>query len=423
MQTSIFPIAAVRAAFPALGVRDGEQARVYLDNPAGTQVPRAVPTAISGYMVESNANLGGAFSTSRAAGEVVLGARRAMADFLGAESEREIVVGPSMTALTFAFSRSLGRVIAPGDEIVVTRMDHEGNVAPWLEVAAERRATIRWVPFDGRSWRVEPAALAGALSEKTRVVALNYANNLTGSVNDVHELCELVRQAGAISYVDAVAYAPHRSIDVRALGCDFLTCSAYKFFGPHLGVLWGRFALLESLHAYKARPQSAEIPDKFEMGTPQIELHAGLTAAVDYFAWLGSQVCAASDRRTHVVGAFGAIAGWESVLARRLIDGLQNLAGVTIVGIAEPAQLHARVPTVSFTHERLSSPAIARALARRGIFVWSGHNFALETVRSLGIDEEGGVVRAGLVHYNTAEEIDALVAALGAVVSTLKEHA
>ncbi|MBV8148909.1 MAG: cysteine desulfurase-like protein, partial [Candidatus Eremiobacteraeota bacterium] len=287
MQTPPFPLDAVRAAFPALAQADAGLPRVHLDNPAGTQVPRGVVDAISRCMLETNANLGGQFSTSRAAGEVVTEARRAMADFLGASSEREIVVGSSMTGLTFAFSRSIGRAIAAGDEIVVTRMDHDGNIAPWLEVAAERGATIRWVPFDRRTWRLEPGALADVLSDKTRVVALNYANNLTGSVNDVRALCEMIRQAGALSYVDAVQYAPHRAIDVRALGCDFLTCSAYKFFGPHVGILWGRRALLEDLHAYKARPQSGDVPDKFEMGTPQLELHAGLTAAVEYVSWLG----------------------------------------------------------------------------------------------------------------------------------------
>jgi cysteine desulfurase family protein (TIGR01976 family) len=419
VQVSTFPIGAVRAAFPAVGSHDGERPRVYLDNPAGTQVPGAVVDAISLCLIQSNANLGGAFSTSRTAGKLVTGARQAMADFLGAESEREIVVGSSMTALTFAFSRSIGRTIAPGDEIVVTRMDHEGNVAPWLELAAERNATIRWVPFDRHSWKLEPAALAEALSDKTRVVALNYANNLTGSVNDVRGLCDLIRSAGAASYVDAVQYAPHRAIDVRSLGCDFLTCSAYKFFGPHLGILWGRRALLEELHAYKARPQSGRSPDKFEMGTPQIELHAGLAAAVEYFAWLGSQVCGARDRRARITEAFGAIVEWESVLVRRLIDGLRGLEGVTIVGITDEAHMDARVPTVSFTHERLASPAIARELARQGIFVWSGHNFALETVRSLGINEDEGVVRIGLVHYNTAEEIDAAVAAVDAAISRL----
>lgn len=412
MQVESFPIAAVRRAFPALWVRDGEAARVYLDNPAGTQVPASVADAIRRCLLETNANLGGYFTTSVAAGTVVADGYRAAADLVGAGSEREILVGPSMTALTFTLSRSLARDVESGDEIVVTKMDHDGNIAPWLAIAQERGAVVRWVPFDRSTWRIEPAALAQALSSKTRIVALNHASNLTGSINDVAALCKLVRAAGAISYVDSVQYAPHGFVDVAALGCDFLACSSYKFFGPHAGIVWGRQALLERLYPYKVRPQVDELPAKFEMGTPQIELFAGLTAAVDYLAWLGTQNGASGDRRSRIRAAVEGIAAWEVRLARRLIDGLHGFEGVSICGLTDPSDARSRVPTVSFTHKRVASAEIARALARQNVFVWSGHNFALEVVRSLGIAEDDGVVRIGAAHYNTLEEIDIALAAL-----------
>ncbi|HEY1974984.1 MAG TPA: cysteine desulfurase-like protein [Candidatus Baltobacteraceae bacterium] len=412
MQVESFPIAAVRRAFPALSLRDGDAARVYLDNPAGTQVPASVADAIARCLLETNANLGGYFTTSVAAGAIVADGYRAAADLVGAASEREILVGPSMTALTFTLSRSLAHAIEPGDEIVVTKMDHDGNIAPWLAIAQERGAIVRWVPFDRSTWRIEPAALAQTLSSKTRIVALNHASNLTGSINDVAALCKLVREAGAISYVDSVQYAPHGFVDVAALGCDFLACSAYKFFGPHVGIVWGREELLQRLHPYKVRPQVDELPAKFETGTPQIELYSGLTATVEYLAWLGTQNGAAGDRRSRIRAAFEASIAWEARLARRLIDGLQRYDGVAVCGLTDPSDGRSRVPTVSFTHDRVASAEIAKALARVNVFVWSGHNFALEVVRSLGIAEDDGVVRIGAAHYNTLEEIDTALEAL-----------
>lgn len=393
-----FPIDEIRAEFPALSITDAGKPRVYVDNPAGTQVPRRVADAAARCLLETNANLGGYFSTSIAAEEVVAGAHRAMARLLGASSEREVIIGPSMTSLTFAISRSFGRTLKPGDEIVVTRMDHEGNVSPWLLLAEDLGLTIRWVPFDEQSWVIEPAALDAALSERTRLVALNYASNLTGSVNDVRTLIDRIHAAGALAYVDAVQFAPHGKIDVAALDCDFLAVSSYKFFGPHLGVVWGREPLLEELFAYKVRPQTSDLPYKFETGTPQIELLAALTACVEY---------------CEVLPAF---VEYERRLAARLIDGLQRIKGVRIIGITDPARCDSRVPTVSFVHDRHAPTAIASELARRNIFVWSGHNFALEVVRQLGIDEDQGVVRIGLAHYNTPAEVQQTVEAVEATV-------
>jgi cysteine desulfurase family protein (TIGR01976 family) len=412
-----FPIDDVRGEFPALALTDGGRVRAYLDNPAGTQVPQPVIDAVARCLTETNANLGGAFVTSKAAGAVVGGAHEAMADLLGAASAREVVIGPSMTSLTYRISRSLGRRLEPGDEVVVTRMDHDGNVAPWLQLAEDRGLVVRWLPFDRETWRIEPEALDHVLSEKTRILALNYASNLTGSVNDVAALAARAKAAGALVYVDAVQLAPHRLVDVAALGCDFLVCSSYKFFGPHLGVLWGRGDLLAEMFPYQCRCASDEIPKKFETGTPQIELLAGLEAAVDYFAWLGERTGTEGSRRTRIAAAYEAIAAYEGGLARRLIDGLGSLAGIRVQGIINPNRMADRVPTVSLVHDRVEPAALARALADDGVFVWSGHNYALEVVRHLGIDENRGVLRIGLVHYNTDEDVDRVLASLDKALS------
>lgn len=383
-----FPIEDIRAEFPALAITDAGIPRVYLDNPAGTQVPRRVAQAAARCLLETNANLGGFFTTSLAAEEVVSGAHRAMARLLGASSEREVVIGPSMTSLTFEFSRSIGRMLKAGDEIVVTRMDHDGNISPWLALAEDRGLVVRWVPFDEQTWVIEPDALDAVLSSKTRLVALNYASNLTGSINDVRTLVERIHAAGALAYVDAVQFTPHGKVDVQALGCDFLACSSYKFYGPHLGIVWGRESLLADLYAYKVRPQTMDLPYKFETGTPQIEQLAALSATVEYLENLMP------------------VEAYERRLAAHLIEGLQRIPGVRIIGIADPARYDRRVPTVSFVHETRTPDEIAQALARRNIFVWSGHNFALEIVRQLGIDETQGVIRIGIAHYNTLAEID-----------------
>ncbi|PZR61884.1 MAG: cysteine desulfurase-like protein [Candidatus Eremiobacter antarcticus] len=417
-----FPVDSIRAQFPSLGVTDGERTRTYLDNPAGTQVPQRVSDAIARFFKTSNANLGGYFSTSIAAGDVMFSALRALAVFVGASSEREIVVGPSMTSLTYTFSRSLGRMFGRGDELIVTRMDHDGNISPWLAMAQERGAVVRWLPFDQDTWRIEPEALDAVLSDRTRLLALNYASNLTGSINDVRALSAKARQAGALVYVDAVQYAPHRLIDAPSLGCDFLTCSAYKFYGPHLGVLWGREDVLHELYAYKVRPLTDTLPERFEVGTPQLELLAAATATIEHFEWIGNLFGSGADRRARIAMAFDALCAWESELARRLIDGLTALPGVTIRGISDAAQLHLRVPTVSFTHSSCPSAEIARRLAGLGIFVWSGHNYALEIARSLALDEEDGVVRIGLAQYNTPQEIDKTISALSALLAPHSEH-
>jgi len=410
-----FDIDAVRTRFPALAIADAARPRVYLDNPAGTQVPRDVVDRTTACLVEANANLGGHFATTVAAGRIVDEARAAMADFLGASGPDEIVFGQNMTTLTFHVSRSIGRMLSPGDEIVVTRMDHDANIAPWLMLAEERGLAVRWLDVDPRTCEFDLSELDGVLSERTRLVAVGLASNLTGTVNDVRAIAARARDAGALVYVDAVQFAPHGLIDVANLGADFLVCSAYKVYGPHQGILWGRRDLLEQLTAYKVRPAGERAPDKFETGTLSHEGLAGTLGAIEYLASLGAG--AEDGRRARIASAFARISGHENALCRRLIDGLGTIPGVIIHGITNPDRMNARVPTVSFTCRGHRPRAIARALAIDNIFVWDGHNYALELVRRLGLEEGGGVVRIGLAHYNTAAEIDQAVDAVARAAS------
>lgn len=417
-----FPIEAVRAAFPALSLTDNGRRRIYLDNPAGTQVPRSVAEAVSSCLLNTNANLGGFFETTLAAQRVVDDAHAAMADFLGAETAEEIVIGANMTTLTYHMSRTLGRDFAPGDEIILTRMDHEGNVSPWLQLAEDRGLVVRWLPFDQESWQVEPAALSALLSDRTRLVALNYASNLTGSINRVRDLTRIAKDTGALVYVDAVQFAPHGLVDVAEIGCDFLACSAYKFFGPHMGILWGRRAVIDALRPYKCRCSSNGLPERFELGTPQIELMAGLSAAVGHFERLGEAAGATGSRRQKLAAAFSASIAYENTLALQLIDGLSAIDGLTIHGITEPARVHERVPTVSFTVDGIAPESIVRPLNAEGIFLWSGHNYAWEIVHQLGIPADQGVVRIGIAHYNTAAEIGETLESVTRIIAMLRQQ-
>ena len=417
-----FPIETVRAAFPALSLTDNGRRRIYLDNPAGTQVPKSVAEAVSRCLLSTNANLGGFFETTVAAQKVVDDAHAAMADFLGAETAEEIIIGANMTTLTYHLSRTLGRGFAPGDEIILTRMDHEGNVSPWLQLAEDRGLVVRWLPFDQESWQVEPAALAALLSDRTKLVALNYASNLTGSINRVKELTHMARTAGALVYVDAVQFAPHGLVDVSEIGCDFLVCSAYKFFGPHMGILWGRRAVIDALQPYKCRCSSNELPERFELGTPQIELMAGLTAAIGHFEQLGEAAGSKGSRRAKIAAAFSSSIAYENVLALQLIEGLSAIEGLTIHGITDPARVHERVPTVSFTVEGIEPESIVKPVNGEGIFLWSGHNYAWEIVHQLGIPADQGVVRIGIAHYNTASEIAETLECVTRTIAMLRQQ-
>ena len=411
-----FPLEWIRANFPALAEADQGRVRIYADNPAGTQVPASVAQAVAKTMLYSCANLGGHFVTSLAADQIVADAHANAATFVGAWSEREVIIGPSMTSLTFHLSRSICRDFQPGDEIVITRMEHEGNVGPWLEMACDKGLTIRWVPFDLQTWKVEPEALAAVLAAaqpgRVRLVCLNYASNMTGSVNDVPALARLATASGALVYVDAVQLAPHHLVDVQAIGCDFLVCSAYKFFGPHLSLLWGREEVLRGLHPYKGRCVTDDLPGRFETGTPQVELLAGLSATIAYFADLGRMLGADGDVRSCIAAAYTASRAHEEGLSLRLVDALLQTDGVQIFGITNSNRMGERVPTISLRVDGHKPSDLARGFADAGIFVWHGHNYAYESALQLGLPLDEGVIRIGLTHYNTDAEVDRIAATL-----------
>ncbi len=420
-----FDLDSVRSRFPALSIADKGVQRIYFDNPAGTQVPTSVAAAMSDCLLKTNANLGGYFASSQEAGDVVDAARNAMADFLNAPSADELVFGNNMTTLTLHISRSLGHLFQPGDEIVLSQMDHDANVWPWALLARDLDLTVKWMPFDTETFEFDLGVLDDLLSEKTRLLCVGGASNLTGTINDITSICSRARDAGVLSYIDAVQSAPHLATDVQAIGCDFLVCSAYKFFGPHQGILWGRRELLERLPPYKVRPAPAEIPGCFETGTQSHEDFAGVAAAIDYFAWIGETMAGdyagrrprLSGRRRTLHAAMDYLFDYERGLADYLVKGLRELHGVTIQGITDPDAMHRRVPTVAFTHDSVASASIAESLAKKNIFVWSGHNYAVEAAKALGIYDSGGAVRVGPVHYNSEAEIDRLLGELEPVLS------
>ncbi len=412
MNHSTLDLQAIRNQFPSLADTDDGVRRIYFDNPAGTQVPLSVVDRMSDCLLRGNANIGGYFPTSGLAAEFVDDARQAMADFVNAPSPDEIIFGQNMTSLTLHVSRSIGKKLSPGDEIIVSQMDHDANIEPWVLLARDRDLEIRWLPFNSETFEFDLNKLDDLLSERTRLVCVAGASNLTGTINDIQAICGKVRDAGAWSYIDAVQSAPHVISDVQEFGCDFLVCSAYKFFGPHQGILWGRREVLEQLDPYKVRPAPEELPWCFESGTQSHEGLAGTGAAVDYFAGIGEMLAGAGTRRQRLVVAFEHLFEYEKSLAARLISGLNDIPGIKVQGITAPDSLARRVPTVSFTHSNHKPEGVAEALGKRNIFVWSGHNYGLEPAKALGLLQSGGVVRIGAVHYNTAGEIDETLNAL-----------
>jgi len=411
-----YDIGAVRAAFPSLALCDEGMPRVYFDNPAGTQVPQRVIDRVSDCLLRANANLGGYFTSSRMADELVDQAHQAVADFLNASSAAEIIFGQNSTSLVFQLSRSLGRTLQRGDEIVLSRMDHDANIGPWLLLAEDLGLVVRWWDIDLERFELDIAALQPLLGPRTRLVAVTAASNALGSITDVAAVAQLAHAHGALLFVDAVQYAPHLLIDVQALGCDFLVCSPYKFYGPHQGVLWGRRELLETLPAYRVRPAGDELPRKFETGTMSHEGMAGTLGAVEHLAWIGRSMGAAvlpgdaagNSRRAGLAAAFALVQDHENALVRSLLAGLAQIDGVQVLGITDSARMHWRVPTVSFVWDRHSPASVARHLAAHNVFVWSGHNYALEIYRSLGRESTGGV-RIGFAQYNTAAEVERLL--------------
>ena len=409
---SVLDIDTIRSKFPALSLPGNG---IFLDNPGGTQTPQMVIDAITDCLIKSNANLGGAFRTSQAAEDVVAQAHLAMADFVNANSEREIIFGQNMTTLTFHISRSIGRMFSEGDEIILTTMEHDANVSPWLLMARDHGLKVNFLPFGKSSFEFDLSELDDMLTDRTKLVCVGHASNMTGTINDVKTVTEKAHAVGALVYVDSVQYAPHGPIDVQDIGCDFLVCSPYKFFGPHMGVLWGREDVLKTLEPYKVRPATTDLPDCFETGTLNHEGMAGVTATVDYFDWVGRELADDSyrtrygqfaGRRQHVHAALDYLTDYEIPLTRQLIDGLTAMPGVKVHGITNSNALSKRVPTASFTAESHKPRDISQALGDQGIYVWDGHNYAIEPVNHLGLMEGGGVVRVGLAHYNTAKEID-----------------
>lgn len=416
-----FDLEAVRAQFPALALTDNGTRRIYFDNPAGTQVPASVAAAISDCLLTKNANQGGYFVTAQDADAVVQSARDAMADFLNAPSSDEIIFGQNMTTMTLHLSRSIGRLMRPGDEIVLSQMDHDANVWPWVLLARDLELEIRWLPFSPESFEFDLDDLDDVLTERTKLVCVGGASNLTGTLNDVAAICARARDAGAMSFIDGVQSAPHVATDVQALGCDFFVCSAYKFFGPHQGILWGRREALEQLEPYKVRPAPAELPWCFETGTQSHEGIAGIGATVDYFASLGGAMAdeaqQLSGRRQRVQSAMGLLFDYEKSLSAHLTEGLTSIPGITVQGITAADAMDRRVPTVSFTHSDVAPSTIAEALAKQNIFVWNGHNYAVEAAKVLDIYDSGGAVRVGPVHYNSIAEIDELLDVLPRILS------
>jgi len=406
----------IRAQFPGL-----QRSTIFFDNPGGTQVARPCLERMSRYLVETNANHGGEFKTSRDSDQIILQARTAAADFLNARQPEEIIFGANMTTLTFQISRSLGRLLQPGDRLVVTNLDHDANIAPWLQVAEERGCSVRKVDIHVEDCSLDLSDFEAALTEKPRLVAFGYASNSVGTINPVEQLTALAHAAGALVYVDAVQYAPHGPIDVQQLGCDFLVCSAYKFFGPHLGVLYGRRELLEQLPAYRVRPAPADAPGKFETGTGNFEGMAGLLGAIEYLEWLGYlygedylelYADQYSGRRQILKQAMSVIRSYEYELSRNLLSMLQGIPGVRVYGIDDITRLQERVPTVSFTMQGWEPREMARLLAEREINVWNGNFYALALTERLELEAAGGLVRIGATHYNTTKEIERLGDAL-----------
>ncbi len=414
-------LSSYRRYFPSLAqVVNGKQA-VYFDNPGGTQVAQQVIDAMVSYFREANANTHGAFLTSKRTDLVIASARSAMADFLHAASPDEIVFGPNMTTLTFAFSRAFGKTLQPGDEIVVTVLDHDANVAPWLALQ-ERGVVIRTVDVHPENVTLDMEDMRAKITDRTRLIAIGYASNAVGTINDVATIIRWAREVGSLTWIDAVQFAPHGPIDVQMLNVDFLVCSSYKFFGPHLGILYGKAEHLEKFPAYKVRPASDKAPDRWETGTQNHEGLAGLVGVMDYLALLGREYSNALDadsrsalytgRQRELKIAMQAIMDYERGLSAQLLTGLRELRGIQVYGITDQQQLAWRVPTIACNIEGHSPRELAEQLASSGVFAWDGNYYALGIMERLGLEEKGGALRLGMAHYNTLNEIDRVLECL-----------
>jgi len=409
----------VRSQFPALNQTVNGHPAAFLDGPGGTQVPQRVIDAISDYLRRNNANTCGAYQTSRNTDAMIAGARSAMADFLGCDAD-EVVFGFNMTSLTYAMSRAIGRELEPGDEIVLTYLDHDANFSPWRALE-ERGVKLRVVEVNKADCTLDMTDLARKINTHTKLVAVGYASNAVGTINNVREVVRLAKSVGALSYIDAVHYAPHGPIDVHALDCDFLVCSTYKFFGPHMGVLYGKRDHLTRLHPYKVRANTNKIPNCWEWGTLNHECIAGITACVDYLADLGRRANpSAKNRRAAILSAYELIHQHERSLLEKLIAGLPTLPGARIYGITDPKRFDDRCPTVAVRIDGHTPLELADKLGDRGFFTWDGNYYAINLSEQLDVEKDGGFLRIGLAHYNTPEEVDRLLAALGEIVAAAR---
>ncbi len=418
----------IRSHFPALDRQAGRTpapSAVFFDNPGGTQIARESLDRINRYLLECNANHEGAFATSQASDAILDEAHQAMADFYNASGPDEIVFGANMTTLTLHLSRSIARDWKEGERILLTRLDHDANVTPWVLAAQDRGCQVDWVDFDVEDGTLKLEDLAKALERKPRLLAVGYASNALGTINPAAKIVQMAHAAGVPVYVDAVQYAPHGPIDVQALDCDYLVTSAYKFFGPHAGILYGKRALLEKLFAYKVRPATNKLPGRFETGTQNHEGIAGILGAIEYFAWLGDQFGAAQEqalaengykgRRLTLKKAMSAIRAYEFEMSRALLTALESVPGLRLYGLTDPKRLEERVATFSFRLKDLAPRAVAEKLAQKDIYVWDGNYYAINVTERLGLEDKGGMVRVGAAHYNTLEEVERLKEALLAI--------
>lgn len=403
-----FPIQVVRAQFPGLNREVNEHPAIRLDGPAGSQVPLRVAEAVARYLLNCNANDGGFFTTSQETQALLHQAQKDYAAFFGTTDPSCVVFGPNMTSLTFNISRAWAKQWGPGDEIILSDLDHDANISPWVLGATDAGAVIKRIPVNLDDGTLDLDAYRDLLSERTRLVAVGLASNITGTINPIRKMADMAHAVGAKVYVDAVHYGPHGLIDVDALGCDALVCSAYKFFGPHVGILWAKKEILTELPAYKVRPAKNYTPDRWMTGTPNYECIVGAGEAVRYLASVASD---SEELRPALVESFAAIRSYEMKLLAPLMSTLSELPGVHIWGIRDPSSFDNRVPTVSFTHDRLSTDQIAAELAELGICVWSGHHYALRYSEAAGL-EPGGTLRIGLLHYNTEDEVQRTIEAL-----------
>lgn len=384
---------------------------IHADAPGGTQVPESVIDAISHYLIHQNANLGAAFRTSKESDTILLQAQKTVQFFLNADQDSEIIFGNNMTSLTFHISRSIGNTLQPGDRILLSKMDHEANISPWQMMARDKHCEIDFVDINPATCTFNQTDLLQKLEKKPKLFAFTACSNATGTLNDVARITKMAHGAGVLVYVDAVHYAPHKLIDVKQWDCDFLACSAYKFFGPHVGILYGKESILDKLQPYKVRPATNSNPGKWMTGTQNHEGIAGTTAAINYLTSI-SECDGYTSKRNQLEQAFQLIEHHEKSLSIAFLKGIQELKEIKIIGITDGSVIDQRVSTFSLRSEKIPAAILAKELARRGIFAYSGNFYAKTLMETLGFEDNGGVLRIGFVHYNDLEQVELIIDAL-----------